>query len=130
MEEMRQSIKIIKQCLTFIVDGPIKINDNKLSMPLRERIKNSMEELIHHFKLQSEGFFLIPDSLYVSAEAPKGEFGVFLVSDGENKAYRTKIRAPGYFHLQGINFMSKGFLIADIVTIIGTLDIVFGEIDR
>nr|YP_010227891.1 NADH dehydrogenase subunit 7 [Polymyxa betae]CAG9644868.1 NADH dehydrogenase subunit 7 [Polymyxa betae] len=128
--EMRQSTHIILQCINQIPDGLIKVDDKKITPPSRREIKNSMEALIHHFKLYSKGFTIEPNETYVSAEAPKGEFGVYLVSDGSNKPYRCKIKAPGFAHLQGLNFMSKGHMIADVVTIIGTQDIVFGEIDR
>jgi NADH:ubiquinone oxidoreductase subunit D len=128
--EMRQSVKIILQCINQLPEGLIKIDDKKLTPPSREEIKNSMEALIHHFKLYSKGFKIEANEAYVSAEAPKGEFGIYLVSDGSNKPYRCKIKAPGFAHLQGLNFMAQGHMIADVVTIIGTQDIVFGEIDR
>ena len=128
--EMRQSIHIILQCINQMPEGLIKVDDKKITPPSRREIKTSMEALIHHFKLYSKGFTIEPNETYVSAEAPKGEFGVYLVSDGSNKPYRCKIKAPGFAHLQGLNFMSKGHMIADVVTIIGTQDIVFGEIDR
>jgi NADH-quinone oxidoreductase subunit D len=128
--EMRQSLKIIEQAINKIPEGIIKTNDNKLVAPSRSLIKYSMESLIHHFKLYSEGFTVPKNEIYIATEAPKGEFGVFLVSDGTNKPYRCHIRAPGFAHLQGLNFMSKGHMISDVVTIIGTQDIVFGEIDR
>jgi NADH:ubiquinone oxidoreductase subunit D len=110
--------------------GLVKVSDKKITPPSRKELKNSMEALIHHFKLYSKGFTIKADETYVSAEAPKGEFGVYLVSDGTNKPYRCKIKAPGFAHLQGLNFMAQGHMIADVVTIIGTQDIVFGEIDR
>jgi NADH dehydrogenase (ubiquinone) Fe-S protein 2 len=128
--EMRQSVCIILQCINQMPEGLIKVDDKKIMPPSRKEIKNSMEALIHHFKLYSKGFTIESNETYVSAEAPKGEFGVYLVSDGSNKPYRCKIKAPGFAHLQGLNFMSKGHMIADVVTIIGTQDIVFGEIDR
>jgi NADH dehydrogenase (ubiquinone) Fe-S protein 2 len=128
--EMRQSNSIILQCINQLPEGIVKIDDKKLTPPSRREIKNSMEALIHHFKLYSKGFNIEPNEAYVSAEAPKGEFGVYLVSDGSNKPYRCKIKAPGFAHLQGLNFMAQGHMIADVVTIIGTQDIVFGEIDR
>lgn len=128
--EMRQSNSIILQCINQLPEGIIKTDDKKLTPPSRREIKNSMEALIHHFKLYSKGFNIEPNEAYVSAEAPKGEFGVYLVSDGSNKPYRCKIKAPGFAHLQGLNFMAQGHMIADVVTIIGTQDIVFGEIDR
>ena len=130
VEEMRQSVSIISQCLNKIPDGLIKVDDNKISPPVREKMKSSMEALIHHFKLYSEGFYVPQGEAYTAVEAPKGEFGVYLVSDGSNRPYRCKIKAPGFNHLQGIDFMAKGHLLADVVTIIGTQDIVFGEVDR
>jgi NADH:ubiquinone oxidoreductase subunit D len=129
IEEMRQSLNIIEQCLNKLPDGPIK-SENKISAPSRVEFKKSMESLIHHFKLYSEGYYVPEGESYVGIEAPKGEFGVFLVSNGQNKPYRCKIKAPGFLHLQGIDFMSHNHLIADVVTIIGTQDIVFGEVDR
>ena len=130
IEEMRQSLRIIMQCIERMPKGSIKADDKKLSTPSRLEIKSSMESLIHHFKLFSEGFNVPEGEAYCAVEHPKGEFGVFLVSDNSNKPYRCKIKAPGFVHLQSIDFLSKGHLLADIVTIIGTLDIVFGEIDR
>nr|NP_066418.1 NADH dehydrogenase subunit 7 [Ochromonas danica]AAG18384.1 NADH dehydrogenase subunit 7 [Ochromonas danica] len=130
VEEMRQSIYIISKCLTKIKEGPIKSNNYKISPPSRLEMKNSMEAVIHHFKYFSEGFVLPCGETYTSTEAPKGEFGVYLVSNNTEKPYRCKIKAPGFGHLQALNDMSKGHLIADVVTIIGTQDIVFGEIDR
>ena len=129
IEEMRQSLNIILQCLNSMPLGSIK-SDNKVSMPTRQKFKDGMESLIQHFKLYTEGYYIPAGSTYVGVEAPKGEFGVFLVSNGGNKPYRCKIKAPGFLHLQGIDFMSHNHLIADIVTIIGTQDIVFGEVDR
>ena len=130
INEMRQSINIILQCINNMPEGPIKTEDYKIVSPSRSEVKNSMEALIHHFKLYSKGFSIAADEVYVATEAPKGEFGVYLVSDGTNKPYRCKIKAPGFAHLQGLDFMSRNHLIADVVTIIGTQDIVFGEIDR
>jgi len=130
MEEMRQSIEIIRQCLNQIPQGPIKVDDHKISPPSRGQMKTSMESLIHHYKLFTEGMIVPKGEVYVPVEAPKGEFGVYLVSDGTNKPYRARLRAPGFAHLQGINFMSKGHLLADVVAIVGTQDIVFGEVDR
>jgi len=130
IEEMRQSIFIINQVLNKIPEGPIKTNDNKIINPSKSDIKNSMESLIHHFKYYTNGINVPSGETYVSIEAPKGEFGVFLVSDGSNKPYRCKIKAPGFAHLQALDFMCKNHMIADVVTIIGTQDIVFGEIDR
>jgi NADH dehydrogenase (ubiquinone) Fe-S protein 2 len=128
--EMRESLKIIKQCLNNMPEGPIKLDDSKITNPLRSNIKNSMEALIHHFKFFTEGVTISRDETYTATEAPKGEFGVYLVSNGSNKPYRCKIKAPGFGHLQALNMMSKGHMLADIVTIIGTQDIVFGEVDR
>jgi NADH:ubiquinone oxidoreductase subunit D len=110
--------------------GKIKIENYKITPPTRSQTKNLMESLIHHFKLYSEGLIINKNENYIAVEAPKGEFGIYLVADGSEIPFRCKIRAPGFFHLQSINFLSKGHLIADVVTIIGTLDIVFGEIDR
>jgi len=128
--EMYESLNIIKQCLKSLPSGLIKSDDKKISPPERADMKYSMESLIHHFKLYSEGFNVPKNETYACVEAPKGEFGAYLVSDGSNKPYRCKIKAPGFLHLQSLNSMSKGHMIADVVTIIGTQDIVFGEIDR
>ena len=130
MFEMKQSIKIIEQCLNDIPFGTIKNNDTKIAAPSRTELKNSMEALIHHFKVYTNGMNIKANETYIGTEAPKGEFGVYLISDNKNKPYRCKIKAPGFGHLQALNHMSKGHLIADVVTIIGTQDIVFGEIDR
>nr|YP_010470430.1 NADH dehydrogenase subunit 7 [Tetraselmis marina]UVF37918.1 NADH dehydrogenase subunit 7 [Tetraselmis marina] len=130
VEEMRQSISIIMQCLNNIPNGPIKADDKKITPPSRAHMKKSMESLIHHFQFYTEGFPVKSNETYTSVEAPKGEFGVYLVSDGSNRPYRCKIRAPGFAHLQGLNLMSKGHMLADVVTMIGTQDIVFGEVDR
>lgn len=130
VEEMRQSISIIQQCLNLLNYGPIKTIDKKFVAPNRAFMKQSMESLIHHFKFFSEGFSIAKSSVYSVVEAPKGEFGLYIVADGTNKPYRFRIKAPGFLHLQGLEFMSKDHLIADVVTIIGTQDIVFGEIDR
>jgi NADH dehydrogenase (ubiquinone) Fe-S protein 2 len=130
VEEMRQSLRIICQCINQIPNGPIKLDDRKISPPSRNQMKQSMESLIHHFKLHTDGFNVPKGEVYIGIEAPKGEFGVFLVSDGTNRPYRCKIKAPGFSHLQGIDFMSKNHMLADVVTIIGTQDIVFGEVDR
>jgi NADH dehydrogenase (ubiquinone) Fe-S protein 2 len=130
IEEMRQSLRIVSQCINMIPEGPVKSSDAKIVTPSRSQVKNSMESLIHHFKLHTEGFSVPSGETYASTEAPKGEFGVFLISNGTNKPYRCKIKAPGFNHLQALNFMSKGHLVADVVTIIGTQDIVFGEVDR
>jgi len=130
MEEMRESINIINQCIYKMPLGLIKTDDKKISVPNRSVMKNTMEGLIHHFKLYSEGFTVPSGEAYVSVEAPKGEFGVFIKSDGTNRPYRCRIKAPGFLHLQGLDFMVKGHMLADVVTIIGTQDIVFGEVDR
>jgi NADH dehydrogenase (ubiquinone) Fe-S protein 2 len=130
VEEMRQSLKIIKQASSLIESGPIKLNNFKVNPPHRSEMKNSMESVIHHFKFYTEGLVLPFGETYTSTEAPKGEFGVYLISNGTEKPYRCKIKAPGFGHLQALNDMSRGHMIADVVTIIGTQDIVFGEIDR
>ena len=130
VEEMRQSLRIIVQCLNQMPNGVVKSDDKKLTPPSRSHMKQSMESLIHHFKLYTEGFNVPAGETYTAIEAPKGEFGVFLVSDGTHKPYRCKIRAPGFAHLQALDFMSKHHMLADVVTIIGTQDIVFGEVDR
>jgi NADH dehydrogenase I D subunit len=128
--EMKQSIHLIEQCLDKIPFGPIKTSDNKITPPSRFDIKQSMESLIHHFKFYTNGINIPASETYTGTEAPKGEFGVYLVSNNSNKPYRCKIKAPGFAHLQALNMMSKGHMIADVVTIIGTQDIVFGEVDR
>ncbi len=130
VEEMRQSLNLIKQCLTMIPEGKCMSPDPKITPPNREDMKTSMESLINHFKLFTEGYHVPKGETYTSVEAPKGEFGVYLVSDGTNKPYRCKIRAPGFPLLQATEFLSKGHMLADLVAIIGSLDIVFGEIDR
>lgn len=130
MEEMRQSLKIMQQCLKELPDGPVKVNDYKISPPPRAEMKGSMEAMIHHFKLFTEGYHVPAGETYSVVEAPKGEFGVYLVSDGSNRPYRCHIRAPGFVHLQALDFMSKGHQLADVVANIGSMDIVFGEIDR
>jgi len=130
VEEMRQSLNILSQCINLIKEGPIKSNDWKIVPPSRAELKNSMEAVIHHFKYFSEGFILPFGETYTATEAPKGEFGVYLVSNNTEKPFRCKIKAPGFAHLQALNDMAKGHMIADVVTIIGTQDIVFGEIDR
>jgi NADH dehydrogenase (ubiquinone) Fe-S protein 2 len=128
--EMRESIKIIEQCLNQLPLGLIKTTDHKIIAPSRFLLKSSMESLIHHFKNFTEGVKIFKNETYIASEAPKGEFGVFLVSNNSNRPFRCKIKSPGFNHLQGLNFMSTNHLIADVVTIIGTQDIVFGEIDR
>ncbi|CAM9209636.1 unnamed protein product [Ectocarpus sp. 12 AP-2014] len=130
VEEMRQSLSIIYQCLNTMPRGSVKVDDAKISPPSRTEMKQSMESLIHHFKLYTEGVFVPAGETYTATEAPKGEFGVYLVSDGSNRPYRCKIKAPGFAHLQGLNFMASSHMLADVVTIIGTQDIVFGEVDR
>jgi NADH dehydrogenase (ubiquinone) Fe-S protein 2 len=130
MEEMRQSINIISQCLNAIPSGPVKADNQKVVPPSRLMAKGSMEALIHHFKLFSSGFIVPSSESYTCAEAPKGEFGVYIASDSTPRPYRCKIKAPGFLHLQGLDFMTEGHLIADVVTAIGTQDIVFGEVDR
>jgi len=128
--EMRQSLRIVIQCLNDMPEGPIKVDDAKVVAPARADMKTSMESLIHHFKFFTENFTVPAGESYTAVEAPKGEFGVYLVSNGTNRPYRCKIRAPGFFHLQGLDFMTRGHMIADVVTVIGTQDIVFGEVDR
>jgi NADH-quinone oxidoreductase subunit D len=128
--EMRESLKIIKQCLRQMPSGEVMVNDNKFAPPKRREMKHSMEALIHHFKLYTEGYHVPAGSTYTVVEAPKGEFGVYLIADGTNKPYRCKIRAPGFAHLQALDMMSRGHMLADVVANIGSLDIVFGEIDR
>ena len=132
VQEFRESNKIIKQCVDWLRKnpGPVISDDHKVAPPSRENMKANMEELIHHFKLFTEGFHVPPGEVYAAVEHPKGEFGIYLMSDGANKPYRLKIRAPGFAHLAALDEMSRGHMIADVVTIIGTQDIVFGEIDR
>jgi NADH-quinone oxidoreductase subunit D len=130
VEEMRQSLRIIKQCIAEMPGGPVRTQDNKIAPPSRGEMKQSMEALIHHFKLYTEGYRVPEGETYTAVEAPKGEFGVYLVADGTNKPYRCKIRAPGFAFLQATDFLSKGHMLADMVAIVGSMDIVFGEIDR
>ncbi len=132
MEEMRQSVKIMKQCCKLLREtpGPVSTKDNKVVPPKRGEMKRSMEALIHHFKLYTEGFHVPAGEVYAAVEAPKGEFGVYLVADGTNKPYRCKIRAPGFAHLQAMDFLCKGHMLADVSAILGSIDIVFGEVDR
>ena len=130
IHEMRQSLRILEQCIEQMPGGPCKVNDHKISPPPRAEMKGSMEALILHFKLFTEGYHVPAGETYAAVEAPKGEFAVYLVSDGTNKPYRCKIRAPGFAHLQAMEFLSKGHMLADAVAILGSLDIVFGEIDR
>ncbi len=132
MEEMRQSNRIIKQCIDWLRKnpGPVITDNYKVAPPPREKMKTGMEELIHHFKLMTEGIHVPPGEVYAAVEHPKGEFGIYAISDGANKPYRLKLRAPGFAHLSAMDRMARGHLIADVVAIIGTMDIVFGEIDR
>jgi NADH-quinone oxidoreductase subunit D len=128
--EMRESLKIIRQALDAMPAGPVKVDDRKVAPPPRAEMKRSMEALIHHFKLYTEGYHVPAGETYTAVEAPKGEFAVYLVADGTNKPYRCKIRAPGFAFMQAMNFMTKGHMLADVVAIIGSMDIVFGEVDR
>ncbi|WP_026987504.1 NADH-quinone oxidoreductase subunit D [Fodinicurvata fenggangensis] len=130
MEEMRQSVKIILQCLDKLPEGPVMVENQKITPPRRGEMKRSMEALIHHFKLYTEGYHVPPGETYAAVEAPKGEFAVYLVSDGTNKPYRCKLRAPGFVHLSAMDYMCKGHMLADSVAILGSMDIVFGEVDR
>jgi len=132
MEEMRQSLRIMRQCCALLrqTPGPVLTLDNKVAPPRRAEMKQSMEALIHHFKLYSEGFHVPQGEVYAAVEAPKGEFGVYLVADGTNTPYRCKIRAPGFPHLAAMDWMNRGHMLADVSAILGSLDIVFGEIDR
>jgi NADH-quinone oxidoreductase subunit D len=134
MEEMRQSVRIMKQCIQKLRapegQGPVVVADNKIAPPRRAEMKRSMEALIHHFKLYTEGVRVPEGEVYAAVEAPKGEFGVYLIADGSNRPYKCKIRAPGFAHLQAMDFICKGHLLADISAILGSLDIVFGEVDR
>jgi NADH-quinone oxidoreductase subunit D len=130
MEEMRQSLRIIRQAIAKMPAGPVMVEDNKVAPPKRGEMKRSMEALIHHFKLYTEGFHVPEGEVYACLEAPKGEFGVYLVADGTNRPYRAKIRAPGFPHLQAMDWMNRGHMLADVSAILGSLDIVFGEIDR
>ncbi len=130
MEEMRQSLRIMKQCIEMMPGGPVHAEDGKVVPPSRADMKRSMEALIHHFKLYTEGYRVPAGEVYVAVEAPKGEFGVYLVSDGGNKPYKCKIRAPGYAHLQAMDHLCKGHMLADVAAILGSIDIVFGEVDR
>jgi NADH-quinone oxidoreductase subunit D len=134
MEEMRQSVKIMRQCIERLLGadkvGPVSNEDGKVVPPQRATMKRSMEALIHHFKLYTEGYHVPAGEVYAAVEAPKGEFGVYLVSDGSNKPYRCKLRAPGFAHLQAMDFLCRGHMLADISAVLGSLDIVFGEVDR
>ena len=128
--EMRESLRIINQCLEKMPDGPVKVQDHKINPPPRGDMKGSMEALIHHFKLYTEGYHVPRGEAYAVVEAPKGEFGVYLISDGSNKPYRCRIRAPGFVHMQGMDFMLRGHMLADVPAVLGSIDIVFGEVDR
>ncbi len=130
IEEMRQSLRIIEQCVARMPKGPVSVENNKVTPPKRGEMKRSMEALIHHFKLYTEGYHVPPGETYTAVEAPKGEFGVYLVADGSNRPYKCKIRAPGFAHLQAMDHMARGYMLADTVALIGSMDIVFGEIDR
>jgi NADH-quinone oxidoreductase subunit D len=134
MEEMRQSVRIMQQCLQKLRSGegqgPVSVLDNKIVPPKRGEMKRSMEALIHHFKLYTEGFHVPAGEVYAAVEAPKGEFGVYLIADGTNKPYKCKIRAPGFAHLQAMDFLCRGHMLADVSAILGSIDIVFGEVDR
>ena len=130
IEEMKESVEIIKQCLSMMPKGAIKSEDGKITPPPKKEIKESMEALIHHFKLFTEGYRVDKDEIYTAVEAPKGEFGVYLISDGSNKPYKCKIRAPGFSHLQAMDYLIKGHMLADVPAVLGSLDVVFGEIDR
>ncbi len=130
IEEMRQSLRIIRQAIENMPEGPVLATNNKVTPPRRSDMKNSMEALIHHFKLYTEGFHVPEGESYTAVEAPKGEFGVYLVADGTNKPYRARLRAPGYYFMAAVDYLCRGHMLADSVAIIGSLDIVFGEIDR
>jgi NADH-quinone oxidoreductase subunit D len=132
MEEMRQSVRIMRQAIALLrqTTGPVATPDNKIVPPRRAEMKRSMEALIHHFKLYTEGFHVPAGEVYAAVEAPKGEFGVYLVSDGTNKPYRCKVRAPGFAHLQAMELLCRGHMLADVSAILGSIDIVFGEVDR
>ena len=130
IEEMKESVNIINQCLAKMPLGPIKSLDGKISPPPKKELKESMEALIHHFKLFTEGYRVKKDEIYVAVEAPKGEFGVYLISDGSSKPYKCKIRAPGFSHLQAMDYLIKGHMLADVPAVLGSMDVVFGEIDR
>ena len=134
MEEMRQSVRIMKQCIQKLKapdgQGPVVVEDNKIAPPRRGEMKRSMEALIHHFKLYTEGYHVPAGEVYAAVEAPKGEFGVYLTADGTNKPYKCKIRAPGFAHLSAMDFLTRGHMLADVSAILGSIDIVFGEVDR
>ena len=130
LAEMRESVKLIRQCIEKMPSGPVSSLDNKITPPKRAEMKTSMESLIHHFKLYTEGFRVPEGEVYAAVEAPKGEFGVYLVSDGSNRPYRCKIRAPGFAHMQSMDLLCKGHMLADAPAVLGAMDIVFGEVDR
>jgi len=130
IEEMRQCLRLMRQCVERMPDGPVGVENHKVTPPRRGEMKRSMEALIHHFKLYTEGYHVPPGETYTAVEAPKGEFAVFLVSDGSNRPYRCKIRAPGFAHLSAMDFLCRGHMLADSVAILGSIDIVFGEVDR
>jgi len=130
IEEMRESVNIINQCLVKLPKGPVKTQNAKVTPPSKKELKNSMEALIHHFKLFTEGYRVDEDEIYTSVEAPKGQFGVYLISDGSNKPYKCKIKAPGFSHLQAMDYLIKGHMLADVPAVLGSMDIVFGEVDR
>ena len=130
MAEMRESIKLIIQCIEAMPGGLYRVDDHKISPPERSEMKYSMEAMIHHFKLYTEGYDVPAGETYTAVEAPKGEFGVYLIADGSNRPYRCHIRAPGFAHLQALELMSRGHMLADVVANIGAMDIVFGEVDR
>jgi NADH-quinone oxidoreductase subunit D len=132
MEEMRQSVRIMKQCCEKLTTelGPVTVENHKMVPPKRAVMKSSMEALIHHFKLYTEGYHVPAGEVYAAVEAPKGEFGVYLIADGTNKPYRCKIRAPGFAHLQAMDFLCRGHMLADVSAVLGSIDIVFGEVDR
>ena len=127
---MRESLSIVMQCLNNMPEGPVKVDDKKITPPSREDVKNSMESLIHHFKYFTEGITVPRGETYTATEAPKGELGVYLVSNGSNRPYRCKIRAPGFTHLQAMDYLIRGHMLADVPAVLGSMDIVFGEVDR
>ena len=130
MEEMRQSVRLIRQCIADMPPGPVSSLDRKVVPPKRGEMKRSMEALIHHFKLYTEGFHVPAGEAYAAVEAPKGEFGAYIIADGANKPFRVKLRPPGFVHLSSMDEIVRGHMLPDVVAVIGTLDIVFGEIDR
>ena len=130
IEEMKESVNIINQCLVKLPKGPVKTQDSKVTPPPKKELKDSMEALIHHFKLFTEGYRVDKDEIYTCVEAPKGEFGVYLISDGSNKPYKCKIKAPGFSHLQAMDYLINGHMLADVPAVLGSMDIVFGEVDR